>query len=217
MSERSLAVLHTTPVTLPLMRQLLEEALPGWRLINFLDDSILPMLAQDESSMPYVMEKLNAFCTFAERQGASGVLSACSSIGEITQQAKVSIPVMRVDEAMMTEAAALGKPLVLCATAATTLGPSARLLASKGVSSFDRLLISEAAQKMATEGKEAHDRYIAQRLTPYLEKGCTAVLCQASMAAAKAYLPESLHALILTSPRSGVALAAERMRALYGD
>lgn len=217
MTERTLAVLHTTPVTLPLMRELIEEALPGWRIINFLDDSILPMLAQDPDSMPYVMEKLNAYCTFAQRQGAGGVLSACSSIGEITRQATVDIPVMRVDEAMMAQAAAVGKPVVLCATAATTLGPSARLLADKGVTDFERLLITEAAQRMAAEGKEAHDRCIAERLLPYLQKGCTVVLCQASMAAAKAYLPEMLHSAILTSPRSGVALAAERMHALYGD
>lgn len=217
MNKPSVAILHTTPVTIPLMKGLLEPLLPDWQLINFLDDSILPMLTADAERMPYVMEKLAAFCGFAQLQGARGVLSACSSIGEITREAHVTIPVLRVDEPMMETAAALQKPVVLCATAPTTLGPSARLLGEKGMTAFEKLLMTDASALMAKEGKEAHDRCIAQHLLPYLQKGFTAVLCQASMAAAKAYLPKELHAQVLTSPETGAARFAERMLAAYGN
>ncbi len=214
MVEKRVAVLHTTPVTLPLFKDLLRKELPDYETINFLDDSILPMLAQDAGMLPYVMEKLDTMCGFAKRQGARGVLCACSSIGEITEYTDVDIPVMRVDEAMMTQAAKSMQPSVLCATAATTLAPSSRLLQQKGVSDFKTVLISDAAQIMEQQGKEAHDRHIAQQLLPYAQKGYTLVLCQASMAAASAYLPAA--STVLTSPQSGAALLAERMRDLYG-
>lgn len=215
---KSVAVLHTVPVTIPVIKELVQKYLPGYGVMNFLDDSILPMLAADPGRMDYVMEKLTTYCTFAQQQGAVAVISACSSIGEVTEKAKgkVDIPVMRIDEAMMNKAAALGKPLVLCATLATTLGPSSRLLERKaeGRASIETLLISEAPALMASEGKEAHDRCIARALLPYLDQGYTAVLCQASMAAAAAYLPEEYQQLLLTSPEMGMQFFAEQVMAL---
>lgn len=215
---KSVAVLHTVPVTIPLMKELLQKELPGVTVMNFLDDTILPALAQNPDCMGEVMEKLTTFCLWAQRQGACAVISACSSIGEVTEAAKdkVSIPVMRIDEAMMEKAASLNRPLVLCATLPTTLGPSSRLLETKTISDteIETLLISDAPRLMAQEGKEAHDRCIASALLPYLEKGCTAVLCQASMAAAAAYLPEKFRENLLTSPEMGVKLFARKVKAL---
>ncbi len=213
--DATIAVLHTTAVTLPLMKKLLRKELPQYKVINFLDDSILPMLATGEKNLPYVMKKLNAYCGFAQEQKARGILCACSSIGEITEYADASIPVIRVDEAMMEQAAALQCPILLCATVPTTLAPSARLLESKGRGGFEKCLLQEASTILNAEGKEAHDRYIAESILPYLNKGYAVILCQASMADAKAYLPELLHEKILTSPASGTRYFAERMRALY--
>lgn len=216
MSNRCVAVLHTTPVTIPLMNRLLGEQLAEYQVLNFMDDSILPMLNRDPDSLPYVMEKLWSYIGFAQRQNAEAVLSACSSIGEIAEyaRARTRLPVMRVDEAMMEQAAALGKPVLLCATLATTLGPSLRLLRQK---CGDRVpvesrLLSEAYALMQAEGKEAHDRAIARALEAPLRAGQTVVLAQASMAAAARYMPEGLSGAMLTSPESGVALFARRVR-----
>lgn len=215
---KSVAVLHTVPVTIPLMKELLQKYLPGYGVMNWMDDTVLPMLAQDPASVDDVMEKLITYCSFAQRQGAQAIISACSSIGEITEAAKgrIDIPVMRVDEAMMDKAASLKEPLVLCATLPTTLGPSSRLLMSKAAAEaqVETLLISQAPTLMASEGKEAHDRCIAAALQPYLDKGFTAVLCQASMAAAGAYLPDEYQSRLLTSPEMGLEWFARQVMAL---
>ena len=42
-----LAIIHTTTATVEPLRALAEELLPGCRVINFVDDSILPQLAEN--------------------------------------------------------------------------------------------------------------------------------------------------------------------------
>ena len=41
-----LAIIHTTAVTIEPLGALAAEMLPGWQVINFLDDSILPQLRE---------------------------------------------------------------------------------------------------------------------------------------------------------------------------
>lgn len=216
MESHSVAVLHTTSITIPLMNQLIGEQLPGYQVLNFMDDSILPALNQNPGELPYIMEKLTAYICFAERQGAEAVLSACSSIGDIVDFAhdRTRLLVMRVDEAMMEHAATLGRPVLLCATLATTLEPSLRLLLKKCGDQMrvESLLLSEAYSLLQSDGKEAHDYAIARQLEEPMRAGMTIVLAQASMAAAAKYMPQGLKGVMLTSPQSGVALFAQKVK-----
>lgn len=217
MGKPVVAVLHTTPVTVSIVKELMGKEWPEADILNFVDDSILPMLRKEAGMMPYVYEKLLAYSQFAKRQEALGVLSACSSIGEFAEFAKgkLSIPVARIDAPMMEKAAQAEGNIVLAATLPTTLGPSERLL--RRVCGEERTvtacLLDDAYALLSSQGKEAHDRRIAQRLLPFLEHGDTVVLAQASMAAAQAYLPPAFAPRMLTSPESGVRAFAAQMRA----
>ena len=46
-----LAIIHTTSATVDSMKNLAAEMLPGYELVNFVDDSILPQLGQSGGNL----------------------------------------------------------------------------------------------------------------------------------------------------------------------
>src|SRR3954471_6937007 len=101
-----LAIIHTTTVTVDTLKTLAGEILPEYQVINFVDDSILPQLGENGGNVGDVQERLLSYAQFAEQAGADVILEACSSVGELVAKMRdeVSIPVVRIDDAM-TEAA----------------------------------------------------------------------------------------------------------------
>ena len=78
-----IAILYTTPVTVEPLRALAAELLPGVQVVNFVDDSILPQLVET-SGLRAVEPRLVQYAPFAEEVGAEAILSACSSVGELS-------------------------------------------------------------------------------------------------------------------------------------
>ena len=81
-----LAIIHTTPATIETLKTLAAEMLAGSELVNFVDDSILPQLAQTGGNLADVEERLIHYARFAEQVGADVVLEACSSVGELVSK-----------------------------------------------------------------------------------------------------------------------------------
>ena len=113
-----LAIIHTTPATIDTLKALATELLPGAEVINFVDDSILPELGRNGGDLSAVVERLIAYARFAEQAGATIILEACSSVGElVTQmQAAVNVPVVRIDSAMAETAVKRGPRIGVAAT-----------------------------------------------------------------------------------------------------
>src|SRR5262245_21433159 len=116
-----LAIIHTTPVTVDTLKSLAGELLPGYQVINFVGDSILPQLAENGGKVDEVQDRLLAYAHFAEQQGADVILEACSSVGELVAKMRdeVSIPVVRIDDAMTEAAVQKGKRIGIAATLGT--------------------------------------------------------------------------------------------------
>ncbi|TVY08396.1 aspartate/glutamate racemase family protein [Paenibacillus cremeus] len=131
--SRKLGVIHTTPVTVDVFKALAAELMPGCSVINFVDDSILPELALPGTKVESVQDKLVQYAKYAERAGADVILSACSSVGEAASAmcSSVSVPVIRIDDAMATEAIRQGTKIGVAATLETTLRPTIELLQQK--------------------------------------------------------------------------------------
>src|SRR5438093_199102 len=68
---RTLALLHTTAVTVPAMKELAAEHLPGVRVINLLDDSLLQDVIAAGGVTPAVEERLRAYL---DRAAVAGLL-----------------------------------------------------------------------------------------------------------------------------------------------
>jgi aspartate/glutamate racemase len=210
--SKKLAIIHTTPVTIDMLKALALELMPGIEIINLMDDSILPELAMNGGDLDAVKQRWIQYTITAESLGADCVLSACSSVGDVADEAAslLGIPVLRIDEVMAEQAVeGASHSIGLAATLTTTMQPTERLLRRtmdrKGKSLTLIPMLAEEAYKLLMQGdREGHDRVLGQALTSLAERTEIVVLAQASMARVVAALPETMHARFLTSPRLGM-------------
>jgi len=210
-----LAIIHTTPATVESLKALAAELLPGFELNNFVDDSILPQLAQNGGNLTDVEDRLLHYARFAEQAGAQVILEACSSVGELVSKmrAVVSIPVVRIDEAMAEEAVGRGTRLGVAATLLTTLRPTARLLHAKAQAAgrqveITPVLVEGAYQKLMSGDREGHDNLLLEKLQELARSTDAVVLAQASMARVLPRLSAAEQGKFLVSPR----LAMEQVK-----
>lgn len=211
----TLAVIHTTTATVDPLKQLAADLLPECRVINFVDDSILPQLAANDGDLGEVAGRVIQYARFAEQAGADIILEACSSIGEIVPQARAQlrVPLIRIDEAMAELAVLRGRRIGVAATLATTLAPTVRLIQAKAAEAgrpieLQSVLVADAYRKLLDGDREGHDRAIAAALAALAPTVDVVVLAQASMARVLTELPPPQQEKCLTSPR----LAIERVR-----
>lgn len=206
-----LAIIHTTPVTVEALKALATELMPEVSVVNFVDDSILTQLAENGGDINAVASRLIHYARFAEEVGSDVILSACSSVGEVVarMQADVTIPVVRIDEAMAEQAVRRGQRIGVAATLVTTLKPTLELLRQKAAASgrtiqVESRLVSTAYQKLLAGDREGHDTILAEALTDLAQSVDVVVLAQASMARVIPRLQDDLQGRFLTSPRLGM-------------
>jgi aspartate/glutamate racemase len=210
-----LAIIHTTSATIELLKGLAAEVLPDVKVVNFMDDSVLPQLAANGGRVEAVAPRFVQYARFAQEVGADVILSACSSVGELAAQAQaaVRVPVVRIDQAMAEEAVRRARVIGVAATLATTLEPTRRLLqataeAAARVVSIRPLLVQEAYQRLMAGDRDGHDHALAEGLRSLAETVDVLVLAQASMARVLPALTDAQREKVLTSP--GLAMAAVR-------
>ncbi|HEX6289609.1 MAG TPA: aspartate/glutamate racemase family protein [Herpetosiphonaceae bacterium] len=207
--RHTLAIIHTTAVTVEPLRALAAELLPQCEVINFVDDSILPQLRRNGGDVSAVADRLRHYARFAEDVGAAIILSACSSVGEVVpqMQQQVAIPVVRIDEAMAEEAARRGRRIGVVATLATTLSPTMLLVQRKASADavIVPLLVDTAYQKLVAGDAAGHDADLAEALGDLAASVDVVVLAQASMARVVPSLPQAAQQKCLSSPRLGMA------------
>ena len=218
---KKLAIVHTTTATIEPLKALTDELLPRIPVINWVDDSILPELIANGNELARVRERWIQYVQYAVQAGASVILSACSSVGELAPEAQavVNHPVLRIDSPMAEEAVSRSAHIGVAATLAATLGPSTRLLQSTAAAQgktiqLTPLLVADAYQQLVSGHKEKHDQILADALEDLAESVEIVVLAQASMARVLPNLPPKLQSRFLTSPRSGIQNAAATLAAL---
>jgi Asp/Glu/hydantoin racemase len=214
---KTLALLHTTPLTVPAFKELCAEHLAGTRIINLLDDSLLTDVIATGHVTEAVERRLRAYVKQAETAGACAVLSCCSSIGEVMDRiaAESCFPVWHIDEAMAEEAARHGKRIGVIATVATTLGPTARLVERKAPgATVETVLVESAFDALLAGDPVRHDKLVLEALTSLIERSEVVVLAQASMARLLANLKTQPKIPVLSSPILGLQRAAQNLEAI---
>ncbi|GIN69788.1 hypothetical protein J14TS2_02630 [Bacillus sp. J14TS2] len=217
--SKKVAIIHTTPVTVDSLKKLAGYKIPGAEVINFVDDSILPQLIDNGGNVKEVENRLIQYAQIAEQVGASVILNACSSVGEVVEkmQESVSVPIVRIDEAMAELAIEKGNRIGVVATLATTLHPTINLLKEKANACHKSLeLISEVAgesyQLLLAGDQKGHDHTLAKVLKTMTEQVDVVVLAQASMARVVSTLPTELQGKFLSSPELGMEQVSETLK-----
>lgn len=217
----TLSVLHTGPVTVEPLGRLLREAIPGVRIINMVDDSLLRDVMTAGKLTQAVTRRTCQYMMIAEDMGADVILNACSSVGEVVDIARnlVGIPLIRIDEAMAEKAVENAQTIGVVATVKTTLDPTVRLIERKASERGRKVvtrvaLCSGAFEALLSGNGEKHDELLSACVSDISKIVDMVVLAQASMARLAPKLENRVEVPVLSSPGSGVEHVKRVMAAL---
>ena len=207
---KQLAILYTGLVPVPGTAALAKEVLPGVRVVNIVDDSLLDDVLAAGRLTQDVTRRICQYALAAEDGGADLILSQCSSVGEAIDMARelVRIPIVKMDEPMAEEALRFGSRVAVAATLATTLDPTCRLIertaSSLGKAVQIQRVLAEGAFDVLKAGDVAgHNAMVLREIRSVQGAADVIVLAQGSMAVLVPEL-EELGVPVLTSPRLGM-------------
>jgi Asp/Glu/hydantoin racemase len=129
---------------------------------------------------------------------------------------EVSIPLIKIDEAMIAEAVAKGTKIGVVATNVATLEPTRQLLQAQAEDANEEIkvelvLVENALAALLSGDGATHDHLVKKAVLELGERADVVVLAQATMARVLDVIPESNRQVpILSSPH----LALERVGGL---
>ena len=128
--KKRVAVIHTSFVSVDALKELFKEIIPSVKMINIVDDSLLPEVLENGGLTEGVIRRVCAYAVEAQDMGVDLILNQCSSVGEAVDVARkmLKIPYLKIDEPMAEEAVKIGGNISVVATVPTTLCPSVRLI-----------------------------------------------------------------------------------------
>ncbi len=218
MSRKLLVLIHTVSPLLDVFDKLGAALLPGVQLMHILDEPLLEFERQRERPASEISARLQTHVAMAEQVGADVVLVTCSSVSPNVDDVRLeaSIPVVKIDEAMIAQAITEGSQIGVVATAASTLEPTRQLLQSQaGVSGkkieIELALVENALPALLSGDGAAHDNLVKKAVLELAQRVDVVVLAQASMARVLKVIPKAERKVpILSSPH----LALEQVRQL---
>ena len=184
-------------------------------IYNIVDDSILPRIIADGGLSSGIISTVYQHICSAEKMGSDLILVTCSSISEVVDIVSplVSVPVIKIDDAMTDDAVKIADTLGVVATIETTLNPTINQLRKKMAIAEKEikivpLLCSDAYKALINENNpEKHDLLLYKAIEEIIERVDAIVLAQASMARLLPELKKLTNKPILTSAESGVERA----------
>ena len=218
---KTVAAIYTAYSIIEPTRALFAELVPGHRLVNIFDDSLIPdVIAAGNSMTTDVRRRLLAYCRAADDMGADFILSTCSSMGDLVEQIQpfVKAPIFRIDEPMVRQAVAMASSIAILATVDTTLAPTRRLVSSVAEKLGKPVTVVEGLAKGALQalsgGKpEVHDEILLQTALSVSDQVEVFILAQGSMARMQEAIATATGKPVLSSLRLGVEAVKYAMEA----
>ena len=212
--EKTLALIHTSFVFLNVeksLMQMLSEVLSKVKSFNIVDDALLADVIREGRVTPAITGRMCFYCMAAEAKGANAILSLCSSVGDAVDVARnlVSIPILKIDDAMTEKAVSAAEKIGVLATVPSTLGPTIRLLQSKAnlirkQVETEPILCEGAFDVLMSGAKEKHDQMVLEKARSVAENFDVLLLAQASMARLADRMSEEVAKPVFSSPKSFV-------------
>lgn len=222
--SKTIAILHTSFVFVSVetvINDLIEELIPGAEVMHFVDSDVLATVMREQRISDKSAARMTHLAQAAELAGADIIFSACSSLGPALDVAaqNVSIPVVKIDEAMAILAARDGQRIGVLATVPTTLGPTSDLILAKAAElgrtvSIEQRLCAGAFDVLMSGDRSTHDAMITEQAKDLAGSVDIIVLSQASMNRLAGDLADQTGLPVLASPRIGVELLAQRVAEL---
>ena len=210
------ALIHALAHSVAPINAEMARAWPDCERMNLLDDSLSADLARSGRGLDAAMhQRFEALAAYAESTGAQAILFTCSAFGpciDAVAARRPGMPILKPNEAMVAEAAAIGRRVGLIAS----FGPTLVSMPSEfppGVEVVPRL--AEGAMEALDQGDLAgHDACVTQAALWLQQQGCDVIaLAQFSMARAQATVRQALDLPVLTTPASAVRVLRQRLGA----
>ncbi len=218
--KKTVFIIHTNQLAGGDLTRLFSEMAPDVTVRNIIDDSMLAEVLAAGGVTPGVLRRYCQYAVLAEASGADLIFSQCSSVGEAADIARsmISVPLVKIDERMAEVACQKGSRIAVVATAATTLGPTTRLLNRTAERLGKRITIVEelrtdAFERMLAGDRKGHNEILLGRIRDLFSRVDVVVCAQGSMLSLKPDLGET-PIPVLMSPPIGVAHAVEVLRGL---
>jgi aspartate/glutamate racemase len=217
---KTVFIIHTNRLAGEDLMRLFAEMAPSATVRNIIDDSMLPEVLANGGVTPGVLRRYCDYVVRAQDAGADLIFNQCSSVGEAADIARgmVSVPLVKIDERMAEVACQTGSRIGVVATAASTMGPTTRLIKrtaerlGKQVSLVEELQTA-AFERMLAGDKPGHNKLLLSTIQGLYPRVDVVVCAQGSMLALKPDLGGT-PIPVLMSPPIGVQHAAEVLAAL---
>lgn len=216
---KTLAAIYTGQGLAEPLQKIMDRKLPGVRVISIIDDSIIKDVVKAGKPEKEVFDRLIGYYKAAEFMGADLILNTCSSVGDVVYRGReeVSIPIIRIDEAMARKAVTSFDKIGVIATLQTTLDPTVRLLQMESDRAGRKIEIADGLAKGAYDAllggsPDKHDELIALTAQSICKKVDSIVLAQGSMARMEKALAEMTGLPVYSSP----ALCIEEIALMMG-
>ena len=120
--SKSIAIVQTSAVSSKELKELCTEIIPDVKVYQIIDDSLIQEVNANGGPTYGVKNRMMNYYRQAESLGVDLILNKCSSVGEVADLIRpfMSIPVVKIDEAMARKAVSLGRKIGVIATVATT-------------------------------------------------------------------------------------------------
>ena len=214
----TLFFIHTVAGLASRFAPLAADALPGWKTLSIVDESLLDDTIMRGTLSSRTVQRLTTHVFSAADAGADAVVVTCSTLGgAVDRIASISpVPLLRIDRGMAEDAVRRARRIGVLATLATTLAPTAALIrdcageAGRQCEIVDHLC-EGAFARLASGDREGHDMRVVSGFEAVARSVDLVVLAQASMASALD--AHETHIPYLTSPEPGLAYVARRLAA----
>jgi Asp/Glu/hydantoin racemase len=199
-----IALIHALRHSPPPVETAFAALWPEARLMNLLDDSLSADLARDGAITDAMTRRFLDLSAYALGTGCQGILFTCSAFGPCIDAVKAAhpgAPVLKPNEAMIEEAAAVGRRIGLMAT----FGPTLATMPSEFPSeiALEPKFVEGALAALDRGDVGEHDRLAAQAAGDLA--GCDAIaLAQFSLARAAPLVAAASGRPVLTTPESAV-------------
>jgi len=214
---KTVAAIYTTQALIEPTKMLFAELMPGYRLINILDDSLIPeIIAAGNKITVGVKRRFLAYCRASEDANTDLILNTCSSMGDVVDQVQpfIKLPIFKIDEPMLKAAVQTGSTIAVLLTNSSTLVPTLGLVNSVARKLGKEINLIEGLAKGAfqalVQGRpEVHDEILLQTAVELASKADVFVLAQGSMARMETTISGLTGKPVLSSPRLGLLAVKE--------
>lgn len=214
-----IGVVHATRVAVSPIEAAFDRLWPEAEVVHLLDESLSRDLERIGHLTPGINAQVTRLAAFAHRGGAHAILYSCSAFGPAIEavQARLPVPVLKPNQAMLDEALATGGRIQVLSTYKPS-GPAMQVeletLAAKidVEVAIDESYVAGALDALHAGDAEAHDSLIAETAAD-CPQADVILLAQFSMARARDAVSRRVDAKVLSSPESAVQALKQMMRA----